>query len=236
MSTSLDKKLVITSVAVMVIALTGYAALVDSAKREQSSITTIGTLSVKVTPYPSAEGAETVAITYNAPGEFDFSGWTIETDGGDVHMISADPIGTGETLVVCGGDVAGLGCGDYFDDPNTLDNNSGTVLLKDGGTKVAGVSYTAPEAGQTYTDAPDFKTSVLSTNASVDFCRAQKKNVYTAHKANVGTIIDEKSHATLDSGSIIPAFFYTDGNGVGYFDGLNWPDSTGVYANGCVAN
>src|SRR6056297_2477185 len=90
-----DRWLVFGFVALMVVALAGYAVYVDSAKEETSSLGIIGTLPVEVTPMPSSAGTETVAITYDAPGQWDFSGWDIKADGVVVHTLTATSVSSG---------------------------------------------------------------------------------------------------------------------------------------------
>lgn len=221
-------------VSLTVMALASYAMFAESARKEMSSYTTVGTLAVSVTPYPASGGTEVVSITYNAPGQYDFSGWTIATADGKTHTIEADAVGQGGVVKVCDQMVSGFGCSDQFDTYNTLDNNAGTVTLKDGdGNTIVTLSYSSPQAGQSYGDAPDFKTVVLDGNAQVDMCRVTNQG-YTEQKSNVRSVVAGKGQATPDREAIIPNFFYDLGDGINYFSGQNWPDTTGVYANGCV--
>lgn len=235
MKDGISTQALVALLAVLVIGLGSHAVYVESAKKEPSSYQAIGTLSIAVTPVPTATGAEFVSILFRVPGEYDFTGWTIETEAGVEHVINAPAVATGEKVVVCGKDIADLECTDLFDVPDTLTDGTGVVKMYDAdGSLVSTINYSGLTAGQSETVAPDFRATVYSGNASIDFCRATNKADYVAHKANVSTIVASKAHAGAEKDSIIPAFFYNLGDGVGYYGGLNWPDTTGVYANGCA--
>lgn len=234
MKDGISTQALVALLAVLVIGLGSHAVYVESAKKEPSSYQAIGTLSITVTPVPTATGAEFVSILFRAPGTYDFTGWTIETESGNSHIIDSPAVTTGEKVVVCGEDIADLECTDLFDDPDTLTDGTGVVKIYDAdGGLVSTIEYEGFTAGKPKTVAPDFKATVYSGNASIEFCRATNQAEFVLHKGNVSTIIAGKSHADMAGGSIIPSFFYNLGDGVQYFEGLNWPDTTGVYANGC---
>lgn len=230
----MNKKLIVGSVALVVVAIAGYGALVESAKKDATVMGSVGTIAVSITPYPTTVSTDNLAITNNTPGTFNFSGWTVKTDGGSSHTIDAPALEAGKTLHVCGADVSELNCVDMLGTANFFDNNAGTVTLSDiHGSVVSTFSYSAPSEGQTYKDAPDLRTTVYSGNASVEFCRTDNQGGYAAAQATVQSVIGEKAHANPDRESIIPSFYYNLGGGVEFFDGLNWPDMSGVLANGC---
>lgn len=218
----------------MFISLISYATFVESGK-EKTRIGTIGALLVEVVPNATSVGTETIKITFNAPGKIDFTGWEIN-DGADFsHIISADAVSSGETLLICGESTPGFDCDDVWGESNSLSDTNGSLYLFDGQTLISTVIYTDPGAGGSSADSPLVSGTILDANASVQYCRATKQGLFASHRGNVSTIIDGKSHSAPDSESIIPSFYYDTGSGVSYYSGLNWPDTTGLYSQNCSA-
>lgn len=229
----LNKTLVVSFVSLMVIGLAGYAVFADSAK-EKTTVGSIGSVKVTLVPHAASPGTEYFKMTFNAPGEWDFTGWSLSNSEGFDYTFDVEPIAKGESITFCGALAAGITCDYVWGGIDDFPDTDGDYTLTDfDGNVVSTKTYTAPGAGGTsVTDAPDIITTIFDTNAQVAYCRASKQG-YSAHQANVSNIVGQKGQLSADSGSIIPSFYYSEGVGVKYYPGLAWPDTTGAYANGC---
>jgi len=156
-------------------------------------------------------------------------------DGASVHTLTASSVPSGTQVTVCGEEQAGRGCTDTFATSNVFPD-TGTVnvaLVDTVGNVVGQIEYTDPATGQSFYAAPSLKTTVFADMASVDLCHSANGKNFTSGQSNAKNIVGGKSHATHVEYDIIPPFFYKVDGQVGYYDGLNWPDTTGVYAAGC---
>ena len=227
-----NRVLVVSFVAIMVVALAGYAVFVESAK-EKTSLGSIGTIAIELVPNPASGGTETVKLTFEAPGEWDFSGYTIGNGNGFTHIIDADPVSSNGSILVCGTNATGYNCDDVWGAVGVFPDTNGTLVVEDpDGNVVLSHNYTDPGIGGSTGNSPDLVTTVYSQNAQITYCRNTKQG-FTGHQAPVSSIIDGKGATAPEKGSIIPSFYYDMSPGVGYYAGMDWPDTTGTFAN-CI--